>query len=291
MLRSVAFAALAAAVQAKLTFSRSTTFYFDQSVDTTLKPIAHAVKDVSRDFYKIVGATPLTTSSPPTAWNADSLVMVYIDPSLGRERFTLVAGNNSLYSYLNVTGGDVRGLVFGMYHLSNDILGVDPFWWFYDLQPAYAGTITVPLAYNYDSGNPVFYSRGAFFNDEDISGFFFTDPSGDGVYSAHAAEMYAETLLRLRINTVIPSTFAYIDEAHYRAYQNRGLMFGNHHVMPCGSNYYAWPMGVPYTYRLNPQPLLDLWTHTMNYQQNVAGREMMYSVGYRGLNDYPFWSE
>jgi hypothetical protein len=48
---------------------------------------------------------------------------------------------------------------------------------------------------------------------------------------------------------------------------------------------------VPYTFRLNPEPLRKAWRDLAEFQQGVAGREMVYAVGYRGLNDYPFWED
>lgn len=48
----------------------------------------------------------------------------------------------------------------------------------------------------------------------------------------------------------------------------------------------AFPTGVPYIYRLNPEPLKFVWNALINWEQNVQGREMIYSIGYRGLNDY-----
>lgn len=83
----------------------------------------------------------------------------------------------------------------------------------------------------------------------------------ESVYSALAGDKYIETLLRLRANTMIPSTFAFVDERHYKMAAARGLsefrlsqrclccpsvdsttcpaVLGNHHVMPVGLNTYV----------------------------------------------------
>jgi hypothetical protein len=61
--------------------------------------------------------------------------------------------------------------------------------------------------------------------------------------------------------------------------------------MPLGNNVAAWPHGVPYAYRLNPEPFLAAWRALAAYQQHEQGREMVYSLGYRGVNDEPFWNE
>ena len=69
------------------------------------------------------------------------------------------------------------------------------------------------------------------------------------------------------------------------------MRLGNHHVMPMGNNVFAWPKGIAYAYRLNPAPFLAAWTALADFQQRVEGREMVYSLGYRGVNDEPFWNE
>jgi hypothetical protein len=231
------FVASSCAADPNLVFNRESGAFFDRSVDTAAKPIANAWATLRRDWYKTIGTVVVQQASPPSAPaapGAGSWLQFYIDASLPAESFTVKATTEGSHSYLAVTGADVRGLIYGVYHVSGDVLGVDPYWWFLDLQPAYAGAITVPATYSYWSGPPTYRSRGAFINDEDISGYFFTDAVGDSVYSADAAARYAETLLRLRVNTIIPSTYGYVDERHYRVYAERGLILGNHHVSECG---------------------------------------------------------
>ena len=72
-----------------------------------------------------------------------------------------------------------------------------------------------------------------------------------------------------------------MDERHYKIVAARGLILGNHHVMPVGLNTYAFPTGVPYIFRLNPEPLRFVWNALINWEQNVQGREMIYTIGYR----------
>lgn len=279
----------------ELVYNRDSGAYFDSSTNfSTSLPLQYAWNDFRRDWYKVIGSVIVLQPELPSTnvpYGGGAYFAFYINDALPSEAFTINAVTNNFYSYLEITGGDTRGLVFAMYHVSCDILGVDPMWWFQDLNPQYANTVTVMSNYSYWSGAPVYTSRGAFINDEDISGYFFTDPVGDSIYSADAAAYYAEALLRLRVNTVIPSTFGYVDERHYRTFADRGFIMSQHHVMPMGVNTYAWPLGVPYTYRLNPEPLINLWESLVDYQSEVANRDMIYSVGYRGLNDYPFWQD
>jgi len=287
-------------------------WYVDQSVssftpkgsdwfDPIASPIDLALRDLKQDFYKVIGVSPSVMTSLPAGQYDGDVVVVFALASPGsapEESFTVAAfapgtgSNNSSAPIVQITGADVRGLIFGIYHFSADFLGVDPFWWFNDAAPVYEPLgVSVSMSYYYDSGAPAFDSRGAFNNDEDLSGYFASSPLGDAVYHTHWADRFCEALLRLRVNTFIPSTFAYVDESHYRVAARRGLRLGNHHVMPVGNNVFAWPHGVPYTYRLNPEPFLAAWEALTYYQQRIEGREMVYSLGYRGVNDEPFWNE
>ena len=261
-------------------------------------PVSLALRDLRRDWTKVVGVPPSRVSALPTGkWDGDVVIVFTMAPAgaAPAESFTVVAaaaGGASSAPTLTVTGADVRGLIYGIYHVSQDFLGVDPFWWFNDAAPVYepAG-VAVSAAYSYSSGAPAFYSRGAFNNDEDLSGYFFGSPLGDSVFHSDFADKFCEALLRLRANTWIPSTFAYIDEVPYKVAAKRGLILGNHHVMPLGNNVFAWPKGVAYAYRVNPEPFQAAWRSVTDYAQNQQGREMVYSLGYRGVNDEPFWNE
>ena len=269
--------------------------------DPIASPIDLALRDLKQDFYKVIGVSPSVVNSLPTKqYDGDVIVVFALAPpgSAPEESFIIASmapgtgTNNSTAPIITITGADVRGLIFGIYHFSSDFLGVDPFWWFNDDAPIYEPLgVTVSSSYYYDSGAPAFDSRGAFNNDEDLSGYFASSPLGDAVFNTHWADRFCETLLRLRVNTFIPSTFAYVDESHYRVAARRGLRLGNHHVMPVGNNVFAWPNGVPYTYRLNPEPFIAAWEALTYYQQRIEGREMVYSLGYRGVNDEPFWNE
>jgi hypothetical protein len=284
-------AAAAAAGGASLVLSPLSALYIDASVVMS-GPVAAAVADIKRDWFKVIG-TVLVSVPPITAWDADAVVSLYQDnATLAPESFTVAVSNASgVYTEVRITGADMRGLIYGLYHFSGDFLGVDAFWWFYQTEPAFAGVVDVPPDYAYASGAPAFRNRGAFFNDEDLLGYHFPDPLGEGVYSPHIAAYYAETILRLRLNTAIPSTFGFPDEAHYRVYRSRGLKLGNHHVMPVNTDVFAWPKGVSYSYRLNPDVFHFVWSSVITYQQVTDGREMVYSVGLRGVNDEPYWNE
>ena len=106
------------------------------------------------------------------------------------------------------------------------------------------------------------------------------------VTCAGAARM-VETLLRLRGNTIIVGTTGFPDERTFDIAVRRGVMIAEHHMTPLGLNVWGWPTGLPYTYRLDPELLQTAWRALAKYQ---AGRNMLWSVGMRGLWDQPFWA-
>ena len=302
MIRFLLSVASLACAQGASLLSPNSAWLLDASVpaaggffDYIASPITLAIKDLKVDWYKVIGVPPTLISALPTgAWDGDAIVIFSLAApgTAPAESFTVVAGATpSGVPTLTVTGADVRGLVFGIYHVSADFLGVDAFWWFNDAAPTFepAGVVVVPN-YAYSSGAPVFDSRGAFNNDEDLSGYFRASPLADAVYDTNFADRFCEALLRLRVNTFIPSTFAYIDESHYRVAAMRGLRLGNHHVMPMGNNVYAWPKGISYAYRLNPDVFHSVWTSLANYALAEQQRDLVFSLGYRGVNDEPFWN-
>ena len=311
-LRALAALALARCAAADALLSVNAAWFMDPSVqaytpsgtgwfDPIATPIDLALRDLKTDWFKTIGVNPSVISSLPTGkWDGDVVVIFALAPpgAAPEESFTVVAAPPGAGAAactaptLTVTGADVRGLIYGIYHVSADFLGVDAFWWFNDATPVYEpGGVAVAPTYSYSSGAPAFDSRGAFNNDEDLSGYFASSPLGDAVYHTFFADRFCEALLRLRVNTFIPSTFAYIDESHYLVAARRGLRLGNHHVMPVGNNVAAWPKGVAYADRLNPEPFKAAWRALADYQQREQGREMVYSLGYRGVNDEPFWDE
>jgi hypothetical protein len=155
--------------------------------DPVASPVKLALRDLKRDWYKVVGVPPTVIDTLPAgAWDGDVVVVFAIaapGDDAPSESFNVTASLIGAVPTLRVTGADMRGLIYGIFHVSADFLGVDPYWWFNDVTPVYepAG-IAVASSYAYESGAPAFDSRGAFNNDEDLSGYFASSPLGDAVY-------------------------------------------------------------------------------------------------------------
>ena len=222
--RALALALLARAVAADSALTVNAAWFIDPSVQTltpkgpdwfdpVASPLDLALRDLRRDWFKVLGVNPSVITSLPTGrWDGDAVVVFALaQPGAApAESFTVVAaaaGGACSAPTLTVTGADVRGLIYGVYHVSADFLAVDPWWWWGDATPAFeAAGVAVAEGYSYASGAPAFDSRGAFNNDEDLSGYFASSPLGDAVFHTFWADRFCETLLRMRVNTFIPST-------------------------------------------------------------------------------------
>ena len=136
--------------------------------------------------------------------------------------------------------------------------------------------------------SPVVQYRGFFVNDEDMLSGFAEDPLGESVFSVEMWDHVFELILRLRGNAVIVGTAAFPDERSMELASRRGLYLAEHHITLLGPNCFQWPKGVPYTFAKSRETLEYTW-HAVAKQQ--ADKKMLWTVGYRGLNDYPFWND
>jgi hypothetical protein len=185
--------------------------------DPVASPVKLALRDLKRDWYKVVGVPPTVIDTLPAgAWDGDVVVVFAIaapGDDAPSESFNVTASLVGAVPTLRVTGADMRGLIYGIFHVSADFLGVDPYWWFNDVTPVYepAGIVVVS-SYSYESGAPAFDSRGAFNNDEDLSGYFASSPLGDAVYvhtSLHVSTLLNSTQQLLSITHSQPRGHAW----------------------------------------------------------------------------------
>ena len=192
------------------------------------------MEDLAADWYKVLGYPPVVLHEPPENWQG---TVVYLgregpwlkdlvkEPWAGKESFVLradkdAAGRPSLVA----TGSDLRGAIYAAYALSEELLGVDPWYFWTDHEPAFKGTVEVPDDLSLRFGPPTFEYRGWFINDEDLLSMFSPDPMRENVISPAMHDRIFETLLRLRGNMVVPATFAFPDEHSYLLAAKRGLV-------------------------------------------------------------------
>ncbi len=260
------------------------------------EPIQRALKDVEHDWYKVFGQRPSIIRERPDGWKGP---LVYLghsgswrdqlvrEPFEGAESFILrgqrdAAGEPALVA----TGADIRGSIYAAYALAEELLGVDPWYYWVDKEPVARERIEVPAGYNRRFGPPTFKYRGWFINDEDLLAGFAPDPLRENVFSLDMSDRIYETLLRLRGNMIVPATFPFPDERCQELAARRGLILNMHHCLILGVNMYRWPDEVPFSFTKHPEILERYWQASIDAYKDY---EVVWSVGYRGKSDHPFW--
>jgi Glycosyl hydrolase family 115 len=260
------------------------------------EPIQRALKDLERDWYKVFGRRPSVVKERPEGWKGPLIYLGHVgswrdqlvrEPFEGAESFLLreqrdAAGGPALVA----TGADIRGSIYAAYALAEELLGVDPWYFWVDKEPIARERIEVPEGFNRRFGPPTFKYRGWFINDEDLLAGFSPDPLRENVFSLDMADRIYETLLRLRGNMVVPATFPFPDERCQELAARRGLILNMHHCLVLGVNMYRWPDEVPFSFNKHPEILERYWQASINAYKDY---EVVWSVAYRGKSDHPFW--
>jgi len=156
-------------------------------------PVNLALRDIKRDWYKVMGSPPPVIISDacgiealPKGFNGTAFFFGAAAKLCAKH--TLAGEEEYEITYQNVVapGGDIlgpllisaiggshiRGEIYAIYAISERLLGVDPLFWWTDSEPEFrGGSITIEqenIAYR--SGEPRFRQRGIFPNDEDLLG-------------------------------------------------------------------------------------------------------------------------
>lgn len=305
-----------AAAQPSLVISRDTPLVVTPG-DLADSALALALADLRRDFYAVFGSPPVVLRHLPDGPGA-VIVLGAAGQALLPEgdRCTAEAEAHCVVlqgSRLIATGAPASlGAVFGLYALSEVVLGVVPLHHFAELPPQRRRTIAVPgsLALRLEARG--WETRAVFVNDEDLTAGFGPDPLGDGIGAETYNRIY-EALLRLKANGVISGTANFPDQRGGTTLAaKRGLRILQHHVTPVGLNVMRWPNspaiaeggviglsagGAPFSFLNSPAVLEHAWAASIDgllgalpTAINVT-RAVQWTVGLRGLNDYPWWQD
>lgn len=183
---------------------------------------------------------------------------------------------------LAITAPDDLGLVYGLYHVSRELLGVPDFWFWTDWTPEHrAAAVEVPDGYTYASKPFAVRDRGWFINDEVLLLGWQIDND-----PLEPWRMAFEALLRCGGNMVIPGTGLNVEE-HVPLAVSRGLAIAQHHAEPLGATMFstAYPDLKP-SWDLHADKFKALWADSIRRHR---GQRMIWNVGFRGQGDAPFW--
>lgn len=258
--------------------------------------VQRALTDVQRDWYKVFGRLPVVITEVPDSWKGTVIYFgekgnwrkeLVKEPIVGAESFFVRFQMDKMgRSSIVASGSDMRGSIFAVYTFSEEILGVDPWYFWVDKEPAKRNEIKVASDFDRNYGFPTFKYRGWFINDEDLLSKFSADPMRENVISLEMYDRIYETILRLRGNMVIPATWAMPDERCFELAARRGLILNTSHIQVLGLNTFKWPESSPYSYSKNSGIMEQYWQTCIDAFKDY---EMIWTVGYRGKFDRPFW--
>ncbi len=244
-------------------------------------PLKKAAADLAGDLERVFG--PRKAAGPGGSIIRISFTNNQQRPS-GWERLQIQTVDNTVL----LTGSDLRGAIYSIYQFSQQFLGVDPLYWWTDHAPPRRMEAEVPTGFSLTAG-PTFHFRGWFLNDEDLfTGWRPGTTDGTGI-SLSTWDHIFEAILRLKGDMVVPGTWIFPYEPQIRAAGERGLIVTQHHVNTLGLDTYRWPKNKLMSYLSDPKSLEAAWTRAAG--QYPQGMEILWSVGFRGQNDYPFWQD
>ncbi|MDO5337330.1 MAG: glycosyl hydrolase 115 family protein [Eubacteriales bacterium] len=230
------------------------------------KAVAWAIKNLKRDIQKCCLET-----------EKEGCVISLKRAAMEPEKFRVCVSGGCLM----ILASEDRGFIYGLYHISKELLGIQVFWFWNDQKIVPQKEYVIPKDYSYDSQRFAVRYRGWFVNDEVLL----------HTWSIHQRtqepwEMVFETLLRCGGNMVIPGT-----DKNSRKYaglaSDMGLIITHHHAEPLGAEMFAraWPDLTP-SYSEHPEKFEQLWKKAVERQKDC---EVIWNLGFRGQGDTPFW--
>ncbi|WP_170067580.1 glycosyl hydrolase 115 family protein [Neolewinella xylanilytica] len=195
-------------------------------------------------------------------------------------------------SSLLITGGDLRGTVYGVFDLA-ERLGVSPWKWWADVPVLPREPLELDLPEAGITESPSVRYRGIFLNDEDWglqpwAAKTFEPEVGD--IGPKTYEKIFQLLLRLKANTIWPamhpSTRAFFTVPGNREMAERYHIFvGSSHAEPMlRNNVDEWDHDRcgDYNFQTNADTILNYWRQRVTETQ---ADNYLYTVGMRGIHD------
>ena len=276
---------------------------FDQQVYDSA--VLLAVQALQQDIEHIFGEKPPIFSKLP---EADTKTIVLIGSSIPGEMKqdgAHLEGEESHYgqvlvkgskTYLIADGVGTRGLIYGVFTLSEDILGVPPMQLWANWQPPKEITIEDGATFHYPA--PKVKWRVWFPNDRDLLVPWQT--GSDDRY-----DVIMESLLRAKYNAIEgwhaigrSNEFQpYETGKLYQKAREHGIRITGHHAMPFSGTLKEWQsLRLQYPDLQLPSQLSAYDTASLarfwKYSIETSiknGLDPIWNIGFRGAGDVPFW--
>lgn len=254
------------------------------NADTLLKidsempsSVLHAVDMLKRDMEKVFLKNRENKFK-------QSLIIVDYDRTLKEEGYKINFRSEGKEQIMEVRGADDLGVIYGLLFISKEYLGVDPFWYFADIELKQRQEVKIHNKEIISPTKKVKY-RGWFVNDEVcLIGWAKEYPPEKEVWYP-----VFETLLRLGGNMVIPGTDLPKDGVHWALASEMGLWITHHHAEPLGAEMFkrAYP-DKQASYKQHPDLYEKLWEDAIKEQKD---KKVIWVLSFRGQGDAPFWSQ
>ncbi|MDF2675529.1 MAG: hypothetical protein K0R09_3801, partial [Clostridiales bacterium] len=230
--------------------------------------VDYAIQCLKRDLERIF--TP--------GQGAETVIKLVCEP-LESEIFHISYPDSS---NIIIGAADELGFIYGIFHVSKEFLGVQPFWFWNDQVFNKKEEIFVETLEFISKPSKVRF-RGWFINDEVLIHKWSVNGSKEYPWI-----MAFEALLRCGGNMVIPGT-----DTNSKLYRETaakmGLYITHHHAEPLGAEMFArvYPELTP-SYAEHPELFQKLWKESIQNQKNI---KVVWNLGFRGQGDRPFWAD
>lgn len=192
---------------------------------------------------------------------------------------------------LVIAGSDKRGVIYGLYTLSEQI-GVSPWYWWADVPVAKQKNIYIHSG-RFILGSPAVKYRGIFLNDEAPALSGWAAEKFGGFNHEFYAKVF-ELILRLKGNYLWPAMWGnafYADDPENAKLANEyGVVIGTSHHEPLMRAHDEWRRfgKGPWNYNTNAQNLQNFWKDGIT---RMGKNESIVTVGMRGDGDEPMSEE
>lgn len=265
-----------------------------------------ALKALQQDFKAVAGTEAKLLDGPEArcviAGTIDSKYIKQIIKSKKidrkqlqgkREKYIMTTVQNPMKGVdeaLVIAGSDMRGTIYGIYELSEQI-GVSPWYYWADVPIEPQKNISIEKG-TYTAGEPAVTYRGIFLNDEApclttwVKNTFGTTNGGKEFY----AKCF-ELILRLRGNFMWPAMWSWAfyadDPENSKTANEMGIVMGTSHHEPMARNHEEWAR--------NPKAYGGVWDYNKNKEElqrffregieRAKDTEDLITIGMRGDGD------